>query len=133
MAAIIPPYPIGEDPQGFAATNWYITVRNAINGANNISWASIDKSGSNLNELQVRLHNDLQTIQGGAAGDFQHLTTAQVTSLSGIGKLAMVSAAADPTNTDIAASKAELWKNTTSGLVKLWVNDGGTMKSVLLT
>jgi len=25
-----------------------------------------------------------------------------------------------------------VYKNTTSGLVKLWANDGGTMKSVLL-
>lgn len=26
-----------------------------------------------------------------------------------------------------------VWKNTTSGVVKLWVNDGGVMKSVTIT
>lgn len=26
-----------------------------------------------------------------------------------------------------------VWKNTTSGVVKLWVNDGGVLKSVTLT
>lgn len=26
-----------------------------------------------------------------------------------------------------------VWKNTTSGLVKVWVNDGGVLKSVTLT
>jgi hypothetical protein len=47
--------------------------------------------------------------------------------------LAVQSKSSDPTTSDIAASKAAVYKNTTSGLVKLWTNDGGTMKSVLLT
>jgi hypothetical protein len=47
--------------------------------------------------------------------------------------LAVQSLSGDPTTSDIAASKAAVYKNTTSGLVKLWTNDGGTMKSVLLT
>jgi hypothetical protein len=47
--------------------------------------------------------------------------------------LAVQSKSSDPTTSDIAASKAAVYKNTTTGLVKLWANDGGTMKSVLLT
>lgn len=47
--------------------------------------------------------------------------------------LAVQSLSGDPTTSDIAASKAAVYKNTTTGLVKLWTNDGGTMKSVLLT
>ena len=44
-----------------------------------------------------------------------------------------LSSTADPTTTDIPASVATLWKNTTTGELRLWANDGGTMKSVLLT
>jgi len=46
--------------------------------------------------------------------------------------LAVQSLSGDPTTSDIAASKAAVYKNTTTGLVKLWTNDAGTMKSVLL-
>jgi hypothetical protein len=45
----------------------------------------------------------------------------------------MRSGSADPSTTDIPASGFVVWKNTTSGAVKLWANDGGTMKSVALT
>ena len=43
------------------------------------------------------------------------------------------SMSADPTTSDIAAGTFALVKNTTGGGVKLWFNDGGTMKSVALT
>jgi len=38
----------------------------------------------------------------------------------------------DPTTTDLGSNTWAIYKNTTSGTVKLWVNDGGTMKSVAL-
>lgn len=133
MADILPPFPVDSEPNSYSRIDWYLKLRNLLNSANSVAWSVVDKSGSNLTDIQTRNHNDLQNVQGGAAGERNHLTDAQVTSLSGIGKLLMVSAAGDPTNTDISTSNAELWKNTTSGLVKLWVNDGGTMKSVLLT
>ena len=38
----------------------------------------------------------------------------------------------DPTTSDIAAGSFSVWKNSTSGALKLWANDGGTMKSVTL-
>lgn len=42
------------------------------------------------------------------------------------------SGSAAPTTTDIPASQWMLWKNTTDGTVKLYANDGGTLKSVTL-
>jgi len=42
------------------------------------------------------------------------------------------SASADPTSSDLASGFFNVFKNTTSGTVKLWYNDGGTMKSVAL-
>lgn len=38
----------------------------------------------------------------------------------------------DPTTTDIPDGTSTVWKNTTSGVVKLWVNNGGTLIGVAL-
>jgi hypothetical protein len=130
MADILSPPPLNSPPTSFAWTDWYIKLVDFVNSQTNILWSSINKAGANLTDLPTRLHNDLQTVQGGAIGDRQHLTTAQVAS---IGSLITTTTAADPTTADIAASTAKLWKNTTSGQVRLWTNDGGVMKSVQLT
>jgi hypothetical protein len=42
------------------------------------------------------------------------------------------SQAADPTTSDVPSTRCRVIKNTTTGNVKLWVNDGGTLKSVAL-
>ena len=39
----------------------------------------------------------------------------------------------DPGTTGVLNGTWSVWKNTTSGIVKLWVNDGGVMKSVTIT
>ena len=41
--------------------------------------------------------------------------------------------ASDPTTTDVYVNTWAIYKNTGSGVVKLWVNDAGTLKSVTLT
>lgn len=79
MAQVLPPPPIEEAQGSFEWVDWYAKLRNFINGANNIAWAAIDKSGSNLNQIQTRNHNDLQNVQGGTSGEFYHLTSAQHT------------------------------------------------------
>jgi hypothetical protein len=39
----------------------------------------------------------------------------------------------DPGTAGVPDGTWAVWKNTTSGLVKVWANDGGVMKSVTLT
>lgn len=51
-----------------------------------------------------------------------------MTAISSIGSMA-----GDPTAAELAAGKVRVWKNTTSGAVKLWANDGGVLKSIELT
>lgn len=41
--------------------------------------------------------------------------------------------AGSPTTADVPAGQVMVYKNTTSGTVSLWVNDGGTMKNVALS
>jgi hypothetical protein len=132
MADILPPAPVNSPMTSFAWTDWFVKLVFFVNSQTNILWSSINKAGANLTDLPTRLHNDLQTVQGGAAGDRQHLTTAQVGSLSNIGILLTTTSTIDPVLADISAGTAKLWKNTTSGQVRLWTNDGGTLKSVQL-
>lgn len=40
---------------------------------------------------------------------------------------------ADPTPSDIKEGGAKIWKNTSSGTVKLYYNDNGTLVSVTLS
>ncbi|GIW89610.1 MAG: hypothetical protein KatS3mg109_0042 [Pirellulaceae bacterium] len=61
---------------------------------------------------------------------FRLSTTGKLTLSQG---LAYRSGTADPTVSDIESGAATVWKNTTSGEVKLAVNDGGVIKSVTLT
>lgn len=65
-------------------------------------------------------------------------TVNAITMLSDAGTLTTVqhgwkSLSTDPTTSNIASGTYQVYKNTTSGTVKLWVNDGGTLKSLTLT
>lgn len=223
MAILLPPIPYGSPPGSSFWNDWYEKLRNLINeGTVTVLWSSINFSGSNLTDIVNRAHNNLQSLQGGVAGEYYHLTSAQQAGLTGGGDSTLhfhssdraranhtgtqnlstigdvtitaanlnslddgvdsalhfhasdrarashtgtqdhnttlsgfqggsaseryhltqtqhtratsfISAAADPTTTDIAAGEWAMYKNTTSGTLKLWANDGGTMKSVTLT
>ena len=134
MASILPPTPQGVPPGHPFWNQWYERLRVIINNlATSISWVNLNFTGSKLQDIVDRQHNVLQSLQGGSAGDYQHLTTAQVTSLSGIGNIVLYSKVTDPTTSDISSGVGKLYKNTTSNVIKLWVNDSGTLKSVTLT
>lgn len=133
MADIIPPPPADFTPDNqWAWMDFYKNIRNTINSASIVTWSNLNFAGSNITDIVSRDHNNLTNVQGGAAGDRQHLTSAQLSSLSGIGSLVLNSKASDPTTSDITAGTAKLYKNTSTSAVKLWVNDGGTLKSVAL-
>jgi hypothetical protein len=132
--AKLPPLPTGVPPGHSFWNDWYEKLRTLVNNSGiAVLWTNIDFTGSNLTNIVTRNHSDTQGLQGGTSGQYYHLTSAQHTALGNIGLLPMTSQAADPTASDIAASTAKLYKNTTSGTVKLWVNDGGVLKSVTLS
>jgi hypothetical protein len=135
MASILPPSPQGVPP-GHAFWNvWYEQLRVIINSiaSSLVLWTNINFTGSKIQDIVTRDHNLLQAFQGGAAGEYYHLTAAEHATLTTTGILTLYSKAGDPTTADVTASTAKLYKNTSSGAVKLWVNDAGTMKSVALT
>lgn len=50
-----------------------------------------------------------------------------------INQPAFYSQTTDPGTAGVPSGTWSVWKNTTSGLTKLWLNDGGVMKSVLIS
>lgn len=162
MANALPPPPTKSPDGSYQWLDWYRQLQAYVSQGGSVPWNVIDFTGSDLADIQNRAHNSLTAIQGGGVGEHYHLTLAQWSaltagphnSLSGLqggtineyyhltqseyadyqaGRLSMRTKATDPNSTDIPAGKAAVYKNTTSGLVKFWVNDGGTFKSVTLT
>lgn len=99
MSVNLPNPPPASSPSDFnspAWQNWFSRLAVKVRAAAQLLWTQIDFTGSNLTSIATRLftdlqftgsnltslvtrnHNDLQNIQGGAAGDYQHLTSAQV-------------------------------------------------------
>lgn len=131
MASILPPAPQGQPPGHSFWNQWYEQLRTIINNiATSVSWINLNFAGSKIEDIISREHNKLQALQGGTSGEYYHLTAAQYANVDG---LTLLSKAGDPTTADIAAGSSKLYKNTSTAAVKLWVNDGGTMKSVTLT
>ena len=77
MPGSLPPPPIGEPPGSFAWQQWYTMLANIYSATGAIPWDSIDTTGSDLADIATRTHNTLQSIQGGTAGEYYHLTSAQ--------------------------------------------------------
>lgn len=128
MAVTVPPPPTKSEPGSFAWMDWYRNLYAFLNQAITITWAQIDKSTSSLADITTRPHSALQSILG--TGEY-HLSANEQARASV--SLFLQSQATDPTTGDIPTSNWAIYKNTTSGLVKLWVNDAGTMRSVTIT
>ena len=84
MADIIPPAPVNDPPNSYGWVDWYVKLVAFVNSQTNILWANINKSGANLTDIPTRLHNDLQTVQGGGASERYHLTSAQHTEATNV-------------------------------------------------
>lgn len=83
MAIRLPPPPKNDDKD--VRFDWLLRVKDAINSiATSLSWSSLNKTGSNLTDIETRNHNDLQNIQGGSSLERYHLTSSQVADITGI-------------------------------------------------
>lgn len=80
--AKLPPPPAGAKPGDFVWGDHHRQVRRLLDESGNLSWASVDTTGSSLTDIITRNHNDLQTLQGGTSGEYYHLTSAQRTALT---------------------------------------------------
>lgn len=81
MAVQLPPIPNNPVTDIFVWRDWFYKVSQLLVQQASIAWSSIDFTGSNLQDIQTRQHNALQSIQGGIAGQYYHITQAQYNSL----------------------------------------------------
>lgn len=160
MAGGLPPPPTRAANGDFAWTAWYNQLYTLLSTSGSVSWDLVNKAGSSIADIVNRAHNLLTSIQGGTAGEYYHLTAAQHASL-GVGNhndlLSKQGGSASeyyhlnasdytnrvtqitktkagiPTTADIAAGNWAVYKDTSGGTIKLYANDGGTIKSVALT
>jgi len=78
----LPPPPINDSPGSFTWLEWYRQLRSYISTSGSVPWYVIDFAGSNITDIATRLHNNLQGLQGGTAGEMYHLTAAQHSALT---------------------------------------------------
>lgn len=84
MASGLPPPPVNDKPGSFTWMEWYRQLRNYVSTSGSVPWYIINFSGSNITDIASRSHENLQGLQGGTAGEHNHLTNAQLASL-GVG------------------------------------------------
>lgn len=132
MASLLPPAPQGVPPGHSFWNQWYEQLRVLINSISGsaVSWVTINFSGSNITDIVNRGHNSLQSFQGGAAGEYFHLTSAQ--SAKVVSLYLVNTKAGLPVVADIPSNQWAIYKDTIGGSLRLWANDSGTLKSIIL-
>lgn len=79
MSTNLPPIPLGDIRDfPFTFQEWLRKI-NQILSSSGIAWSLIDFTGSDLDDIETKNHNDLDNIQGGSAAEYYHLTSAQNT------------------------------------------------------
>lgn len=81
MRSILPPIPRDDNIE--VRTDWLNRLRSAIlNISSSITWSVLDKTGSNLIDIETKSHNDLDNLQGGSTGQRYHLTSTQSSAIA---------------------------------------------------
>ena len=81
----LPKPPIHDQLFSYQWREWLRRTYVRIADAAQLLWSQIDKTGSNLIDLETRRHRDLQDLQGGTTAEYYHLTAANSTTLIGGG------------------------------------------------
>lgn len=79
----LPPPPINDKPGSFTWLEWYRQLRAYVSTSGSVPWYIINFAGSNITDIALRDHNNLQGIQGGTAGEIYHLRESDYTNLTG--------------------------------------------------
>jgi len=82
--AKLPPAPVqSKDKDSAVWQEWFRQVRDQTNIALlTATWGTIDFTSSNITDIVTRNHNNLQNFNGGASGEYYHLTLSQHTQLT---------------------------------------------------
>jgi len=81
--ATLPPPPINDKPGSFTWLEWYRQLRNYVSTSGSVPWYIINFAGSNITDIALRDHNNMQSLQGGSAGQMYHLSQSDHANLTG--------------------------------------------------
>ena len=146
VAFNLPPPPVRGQAGDFVWTAWQNNLYKSLASPGSIAWSTVDKAGSSIADLANKDHalliNKLGTgayhVSATEAANITALPTAStIVTTSNYGSNGLVDTtfktkAGIPTTTDITAGKWAIYKDTSGGTLKLYANDGGTLKSVAL-
>jgi hypothetical protein len=114
MAINLPPPPSQEpDKDSYVWINWFQSLYSYLTLVGRLAWTVIDFSSSNITDIVIRKHNDLQTIQGGTTAEYYHMTAAEHAALGVAPVVTVVDAAADTT------TFVGLWPSATGNLAAI--------------
>ena len=127
MASGLPPPPTKAADGSFAWVSWYNALYKMLSTTGSVAWALVNKAGSSIADLQVKGHDLLTGLQGGTLGEHYHLTAIEYTNISTV--FNVLTKAGVPTISDISTGHWAVYKDTSGGTIKIYVNDGGTIKA----
>jgi hypothetical protein len=83
MAVQLPPIPNNPITDVFIWRDWFYKVSQALVATVSTNFVDLNFSGSNLQSIETRQHNALQSIQGGQGGQYYHLNQSQYNQVVG--------------------------------------------------
>lgn len=110
----LPPPPTNANPGSYAWSDWYYKLVKYYSTTGSVPWEVVGKTGSNLTDIVTRRHDNLQAIQGGVAGEYYHLSAAQIANVGLIPNLAPKNSPAFTTSVGFNGS-APIGKPTVTG------------------
>lgn len=78
--AVTPP-PIIDNMNSQRWLEWFRKISLEIDAISTVTWSVIDFTGSDLADIATKPHNILDSIQGGAANEYYHLTASEYNDL----------------------------------------------------
>jgi hypothetical protein len=82
MAVKLPPIPRIPIGENFEWREWFRKLRELASSVAGIAFNGLDFTDSNITSILTRRHNDLQSLQGGASGQYYHLTATEHSQVS---------------------------------------------------
>jgi len=84
MATKIPPIPNNPITDVFVWRDWFYKVSQALIAQASTNFVDLNFTGSNLQSIETRQHNSLQSIQGGQGGQYYHLNQSQYNTIAAL-------------------------------------------------
>ena len=111
----IPPPPTQNSDYGSHVwQDWFRKIYNGVQNPSNVSWGSINFTGSNLANIQIRQHNILQSLQGGATSEYFHLSNTEYLRVQNVYKIRTTT-----TDTTVNGNDTTVLVDCTSGDITL--------------